>query len=183
MAERTGDRLRVSVVATDRFARTSLLRAMATLSDVEAIAWAGAVAQLLMLGTRADMCVCAVPPGRAELCGLHERGYVCVTAPSGTDPVAAVEAAMSRERQAAPLTVVRPQFSPRQREVVLAYVTISSLLPAVARELGMGPETLATHLRRIPVQYAEVGRSTLTRHDLYVRAVEDGLVPPPSGRH
>jgi hypothetical protein len=46
----------------------------------------------------------------------------------------------------------------------------------------MDPETLKTHLRRIRAKYAEVGRPAPTRRDLYVRAVEDGLLAPPSGR-
>jgi hypothetical protein len=44
----------------------------------------------------------------------------------------------------------------------------------------MDRETLKTHLRRIRMKYAEVGRPAPTRRDLYVRAVEDGLVPPPA---
>jgi hypothetical protein len=44
----------------------------------------------------------------------------------------------------------------------------------------MDRETLKTHLRRIRAKYAEVGRPAPTRRDLYVRAVEDGLVPPPA---
>jgi DNA-binding CsgD family transcriptional regulator len=44
----------------------------------------------------------------------------------------------------------------------------------------MDLETLKTHLRRIRVKYRAVGRPAPTRRDLYVRAVEDGLLPPPS---
>jgi hypothetical protein len=45
---------------------------------------------------------------------------------------------------------------------------------------GIDPETLKTHLRRIRAKYREVGRPAPTRRDLYVRAIEDGLLPPPS---
>ena len=74
----------------------------------------------------------------------------------------------------------RPALSPRQRDVLAAYASGNDLLPVVARRLGMDEETLKTHLRRLRVKYRAVGRPAPTRRDLYVRAVEDGLVPPPS---
>jgi hypothetical protein len=43
----------------------------------------------------------------------------------------------------------------------------------------MAPETVKTHLRRIRCKYEEAGRSAPTRRDLYVRAVEDGLLVSP----
>jgi hypothetical protein len=52
----------------------------------------------------------------------------------------------------------RPALSPRERDVL---------------------ETLKTHLRRLRGTYRNAGRAAPTRRDLYVRAVEDGLVPPP----
>jgi hypothetical protein len=157
-----------------------MIDALAAEPDVEVVAWADAVGLLLTLGTRAHVCLCASEPAGADLTRLRERGCVVVTAPAGSDPVAVVRAAMALD--AAPGRAVRPQFAARQREVLVAYVTGSPLLPTVARELGMGPETLKTHLRRIRAKYVEAGRPAPTRHDLYVRAVEDGLVPPPTGR-
>jgi DNA-binding CsgD family transcriptional regulator len=74
----------------------------------------------------------------------------------------------------------RPKLSPRQRDVLVAYASGNDLLPVVARRLGMDQETLKTHLRRLRVKYRSAGRPAPTRRDLYVRAVEDGLVPPPS---
>jgi DNA-binding CsgD family transcriptional regulator len=71
------------------------------------------------------------------------------------------------------------KLSPRQVEVLVAYGAGSDLLDVVARRLGMYPETLKTHLRRIRQKYREAGRPSPTRRDLYVRAVEDGLLPPP----
>ena len=71
------------------------------------------------------------------------------------------------------------RLSPRQVEVLIAYGAGNDLLDVVARRLGMYPETLKTHLRRIRQKYREAGRPAPTRRDLYVRAVEDGLLPPP----
>jgi hypothetical protein len=82
---------------------------------------------------------------------------------------------MGREQSSSALEpfhhrVVRPQLAARQRAVLIAYVTGGHLLPTVAREVGMGPETLKTRPRRIRAEYAEVGRPALTRHDLYARS-------------
>jgi hypothetical protein len=64
--------------------------------------------------------------------------------------------------------------------VLLAYVTGNDVLPTVARRLGMERETFKTHLRRIRDKYDAVGRPAPTRRDLYVRALEDGLIAPPA---
>ena len=83
----------------------------------------------------------------------------------------------ARERARAELTREIKDAARRQ----LAAVGADGLsLRAVARELGMDRETLKTHLRRIRAKYTEVGRPAPTRRDLYVRAVEDGLVPAPA---
>ena len=74
----------------------------------------------------------------------------------------------------------RPKLSQRQQDVLVAYAAGNELMPVVARRLGLQQETLKTHLRRIRAKYRELGRPAPTRRDLYVRAVEDGLLPPPS---
>jgi DNA-binding CsgD family transcriptional regulator len=75
--------------------------------------------------------------------------------------------------------VRRPDLSSRQVDVLTAYGDSSALLEVVARGLAMTPETVKTHLRRIRAKYAAVGRPAPTRRDLYVRAIEDGFLPPP----
>lgn len=72
-----------------------------------------------------------------------------------------------------------PALSPRQREVLAAYGAGNDLIDVVARRLGLNGETLKTHLRRNRHKYRDAGRPAPTRRDLYVRAVEDGLLPPP----
>jgi DNA-binding CsgD family transcriptional regulator len=104
---------------------------------------------------------------------LHEPGDDAARAPGwtplhGLHPVPAVR---------------RPDLSPRQVDVLTAYGKSNALLDVVARELGMTPETLKTHLRRIRAKYAAVGRAAPTRRDLYVRAIEDGFLPPPGRRN
>lgn len=70
----------------------------------------------------------------------------------------------------------RPEFSPRQQEVLVRYTSSDAKLTAVARQLGMKSETLKTHLRRIKNKYAAVDRPVSTRLELYRRAMEDGYL-------
>jgi DNA-binding CsgD family transcriptional regulator len=171
-------RVRVAVVAADEEQREAWCVALTATADVEVVAWADALDSLLVLGTRADVCLCADPPPSDEAARLRDRGCRMVVA-SG-DPLPAVQQAV---RDGGGTAAVRtPSLAPRQREVLVAYVSSSDLLPTIARSLGMDRETLKTHLRRIRAKYTEVGRPAPTRRDLYVRAVEDGLLAPPSGR-
>ena len=144
---------------------------------LDVVAWADSVGPLLVLGTRAEVCLCSSPPPGDDAARLALQG--CVVAVQEGDPVTAVLAAAAR-RGASPVTRRRPQLSPRQREVLVAYVSSGDLLPTVARQLGMDPETAKTHLRRIRFKYAEAGRPAPTRRDLYARALEDGHISPPS---
>jgi DNA-binding NarL/FixJ family response regulator len=170
---------RVAVVAADPVVRGGLLSALEEVPGAHVVAWADDVEPLLALGTRMDICLCAAPPPRNGAARLRERGAALVVPTGGADPVAALRAEIARETAPAP-GGRRPRLAPRQQQVLIAYVGGSDLLPTVARELGMDRETLKTHLRRIRAKYAEVGRPAPTRRDLYVRAVEDGLVPPPA---
>jgi DNA-binding CsgD family transcriptional regulator len=170
--------VRLAVVARGAAARERLLDAVAAVADAVVVAWADSHADLLVLGTRADFCICDVPPDRSQEARLRARGCTAVPVPEGADPVAALAAARAggaRNR------LVRPALAPRQLEVMMAYVATGDLLPTVARGLGMDSETFKTHLRRIRTKYAQAGRPAPTRRDLYVRAVEDGLIPPPPG--
>jgi DNA-binding CsgD family transcriptional regulator len=176
--ERPGELpLRVAVVAPHLPQRRSLIDALVSSGGVEVVAWADSAEPLIVLGTRADVCLCTTAPTDEHVARLREQG--CAVVVAGGDPLAAV-------RNAAAIGAVhaarRPQLSTRQRDVLVAYVSSSDLQPTIARRLGMDPETVKTHLRRIRLKYAAAGRPAPTRRDLYVRAVEDGLLPPPSGR-
>ncbi|MGY1806555.1 hypothetical protein ACI8AF_04225 [Blastococcus sp. SYSU D00669] len=168
---------RVAVVADDARDRRCLSAAVRGVPGTELVAWAEDAELLLVLGSRVDVCVFAVPPRSAAATRLRARGMALVVLPRDADPAETLAGGFSRGGSAA---VRRPRLAPRQREVLVAYVSGSELLPTVARELGMDRETLKTHLRRIRAKYAEVGRPAPTRRDLYVRAVEDGLVPAPT---
>jgi DNA-binding CsgD family transcriptional regulator len=174
---------RVAVVAADPDTREALRTAVAQVTGTEPVAWSEQVGHLFVLGTRFDVVVCAEPLDREDGRGLQQRGIAVVVTP-GAGAADALRAELDRG-PAGTSGVRRPRLAPRQRQVLIAYVAGSELLPTVARELGMDRETLKTHLRRIRTKYAEVGRPAPTRRDLYVRAVEDGLVPPPSeeGHH
>ena len=54
--------VRVAVVAADDGRRSALVDALSAADGLEPVAWADAVETLLVLGTRADVCVCAEPP-------------------------------------------------------------------------------------------------------------------------
>ena len=169
-------RLRVAVVAADPNRRAALGEALAAAPDIEVLAWADSPEPLAVLGTRTDVCLCGAPPSAEDAARLQALG--CRIVVDDGDPVAAVRTA----GLGAPGQAVSPHLSARQREALLAYVSSNDLLPTVARRLGMDPETMKTHLRRIRTKYAAAGRPAPTRWDLYRRAVEDGLLQPPPGR-
>jgi DNA-binding CsgD family transcriptional regulator len=169
---------RIAVVAADPTDRETLRAAVARVPGTALVAWSERVGHLFVLGSRLDVVLCASPPERDDVARLRERRTAVVVAGPGTDAADALREELARGPGLP--GVRRPRLAPRQREVLVAYVAGSDLLPTVARELGMDPETLKTHLRRIRIKYADVGRPAPTRRDLYVRAVEDGLVPPPA---
>jgi DNA-binding NarL/FixJ family response regulator len=73
---------------------------------------------------------------------------------------------------------VIPSLAPREAEALKMY---ASGLPmkSVARRMGISPETVKDYLMRVRRRYDEVGRPAATKTELYVRAMEDGLVDPP----
>lgn len=71
-----------------------------------------------------------------------------------------------------------PELSGKERETLELY---SSGLPlkSVALRLGTSESTVREHLNRLKAKYDEVGRPAHNKVDLYVRAIEDGYLPPP----
>jgi DNA-binding CsgD family transcriptional regulator len=173
-----GRPLRVAVVAGHPCRRATMIERLRAGGVVDVRAWAEQAEHLLLLGTRLDVVLCAEDPPCDAAARLGERGCAIVVLPSDGDPHAAL-ARVTRGPE--PAALPRPQLAARQREVLVAYAAGNDLLPTLARRLGMEPETLKTHLRRIRAKYAEVGRPAPTRRDLYIRAVEDELLRPPGG--
>ena len=69
-------------------------------------------------------------------------------------------------------------LSPQEQEVLARYASGDKLV-SVAHGSGLSTSTVAEYVRRIRHKYAMVGRTAHTKVDLYKRAVEDGILPPP----
>lgn len=69
-------------------------------------------------------------------------------------------------------------LSPKEQEVLAHYASGDKSI-AVAHRAGLSSSTVAEYVRRIRYKYAMVGRPAHTKVDLYKRAVEDGILPPP----
>lgn len=72
-------------------------------------------------------------------------------------------------------------LSARQREVLELFACGESA-KRVASQTGLSITTVNDYLLRIRAKYAQQGRAAHTKVDLYKRAVEDGVLPPPSRR-
>jgi len=70
-------------------------------------------------------------------------------------------------------------LSPKEQEVLAHYASGDKSI-AVAHHAGLSSSTVAEYVRRIRHKYAMAGRPAATKVDLYKRAVEDGILPPPS---
>ncbi len=97
--------------------------------------------------------------------------------------VAAGEAEMSAEWAAAIDTdpqLASARLSPQELQV-LELLARGFKSQVVAYELGIATPTVDDYIRRIRAKYQRVGRPAHTKIDLYRRAVEDGILPPPVG--
>jgi DNA-binding NarL/FixJ family response regulator len=69
----------------------------------------------------------------------------------------------------------RPRLSPRELEVLRAWFACSSK-DLVGTKLNISAKTVETHIARVRIKYANVGRAASTKSDLVTRALDDGLV-------
>ncbi|ASR35212.1 LuxR family transcriptional regulator [Prauserella marina] len=69
----------------------------------------------------------------------------------------------------------RPRLSPREVEVLRAWFASSSK-ELVAAKLHITAKTVDTHIGRVRVKYANVGRTASTKSDLVTRALDDGVI-------
>jgi DNA-binding NarL/FixJ family response regulator len=66
-----------------------------------------------------------------------------------------------------------------QEQLVLEHLANGLKAIAIGYELGIATATVDDYIRRIRAKYQRLGRPAHTRIDLYKRAVEDGILPPP----
>jgi DNA-binding NarL/FixJ family response regulator len=71
-----------------------------------------------------------------------------------------------------------PELTLRENQAVRLYAA-GMKLTSVARRLHVSEDTARTYLSRARAKYANAGRPAPTKTDLYIRAVEDGLLPLP----
>ncbi|UQE77120.1 response regulator transcription factor [Gordonia sp. PP30] len=70
------------------------------------------------------------------------------------------------------------ELSPQLQRVLTLYASGGTSI-SVGQELGVSPDTVNEYLKRIRQKYADAGRPTRTKLDLFKRAVEDGWLPMP----
>ena len=66
-------------------------------------------------------------------------------------------------------------LSPRERQVLGLYAS-GFALKQVAFELGVSYSTVKEHIDRVRSKYSSIGRPAGTKTELYLRAVEDGVI-------
>jgi DNA-binding NarL/FixJ family response regulator len=86
---------------------------------------------------------------------------------NSTEAAAAIDADSHFKEQA--------NLSPRERQVLALYAS-GFALKQVAFELGVGSSTVKEHIDRVRSKYSSIGRPAGTKTELYMRAVEDGLI-------
>ncbi|WP_132992047.1 response regulator [Gordonia zhaorongruii] len=69
-------------------------------------------------------------------------------------------------------------LSPQLQRVLTLYAS-GGTSASVGHELGVAADTVNEYLKRIRQKYADAGRPTRTKIDLFKRAVEDGWLPMP----
>ncbi|MBB5958048.1 DNA-binding NarL/FixJ family response regulator [Saccharothrix tamanrassetensis] len=69
----------------------------------------------------------------------------------------------------------RPALSTRETEVLIEWFQSESK-DFVARRLGISVSTVNSHLERIRIKYALIGREAPTKAALVARAIQDGLI-------
>jgi two-component system response regulator DevR len=74
--------------------------------------------------------------------------------------------------------LVNAKLSPREREVLSLYAA-GAKAPLVASQTGLSESTVIDYIRRVRTKYQHAGRPASTKVELYMRAVEDGLLPVP----
>jgi|APMI01.1.fsa_nt_gi DNA-binding NarL/FixJ family response regulator len=149
-------------------------------SNVAALAALGARVLLYTQVTSTVVIQRCVKAGAAGIVGKEEDPHVLVQA---IREVAIGEPWLNAEWAAALTndTTLMPNLSPREAEALQLYAT-GLPMKNVATAMGVAMDTVSTHLKHVREKYARIGRDARTKSELYVRAVEDGIVQPPAAR-
>lgn len=75
--------------------------------------------------------------------------------------------------------VIAATFTAREAEVLALYAA-GETAERVGEQLFISRETVLSHLQRIRAKYAALDRPARSKVELYQRAIEDGILAPPS---
>ena len=154
----------------------SLADGSAVENNVRAIIEAGAQVLIFSIADKAALVSAALRAGAAGvvkksqsmadlISNIHlVANGVYVNSP---EAAAAIDADFNFKAQA--------NLSPRERQVLALYAS-GFALKQVAFELGVGYSTVKEHIDRVRSKYSSIGRPAGTKTELYLRAVEDGLI-------
>lgn len=120
---------------------------------------------------------------KTSVYGIVRKSAPMAVLVDALERVASGETAMSAEWAAAIDSDPRlesARLSPREQRVLELFAR-GLKAQAVASELGIAVGTVDDYVRRIRAKYEHVGRTAATKIDLYQRAVEDGILPTPTG--
>jgi len=117
-------------------------------------------------------------PARAGAIGMVRKSELPATIVEAVRAVLRGEVVASADWAAAldfDTDFVTARLSDREAEVLSLYAA-GETAARVAARLFISRQTVLDHIRRIRTKYAAVGRPAPTKLDLYLRAVEDGIV-------
>lgn len=120
---------------------------------------------------------------RTPVYGIVRKSAPMATLVEALRRAAAGEAEMSVEWAAAIDTdpLLPSARLSRQEQQVLELLARGYKSQVVGYELGIATSTVGDYIHRIRTKYQRAGRPAHTKIDLYRRAVEDGILPPPVG--
>ncbi|MFZ2963209.1 MAG: response regulator transcription factor [Rhodoglobus sp.] len=120
---------------------------------------------------------------RTPVYGIVRKSAPMATLVESLRRAAAGEAEMSVEWAAAIDTdpLLPSARLSRQEQQILELLARGYKSQVVGYELGIATSTVGDYIHRIRTKYQRVGRPAHTKIDLYRRAVEDGILPPPVG--
>lgn len=148
--------------------------------DIRRLVDSGRRVVVLSSAVDADQLRAAV---RAGASGYVSTDHDLVTLAAAIRRIATGRTAYPAEppRPADPTPADPTPLAPRERELLVAYVSGLTMV-AAARRIGVRPSTARTYLERIKKKYTGAGRPTYTKLDLAARAGEDGLWVSPRPR-